>query len=74
MVVSVSFKESQRIKSIIARDKKVMLTSTKEAYSFVPSHGEGEFIYDIEGNKFIDFSSFISLSRIRLQGGAPGYC
>jgi 4-aminobutyrate aminotransferase len=64
----VSFRESQRIRSIMARDKKIMLTSTKEAYSFVPSHGEGEFIYDIDGNKFIDFSSFISVYNFGVGG------
>ncbi|MGC8587228.1 MAG: aminotransferase class III-fold pyridoxal phosphate-dependent enzyme [Candidatus Micrarchaeia archaeon] len=46
---------------VIGRDKKVMLTTTRESYPFVADRGDGDFVYDIEGNKFIDFSSFIAV-------------
>ncbi len=57
-------KIGKRIKDVIARDRKVMLTLTRETYPFVPDHGDGDFVYDIEGNKFIDFSSFISVYNL----------
>ncbi len=57
-----------RIKRIIARDKKVMITTTRESYPFVPAHGEGDFVYDVSGNKFIDFSSFISVYNLGIDG------
>ncbi len=37
------------------------MTTTREAASFVVDHGEGEFAYDIDGNKVLDFTSFISV-------------
>ncbi len=57
-----------RIKRVITRDKKVMITTTRESYPFVPSHGSGDFVYDISGNKFIDFSSFISVYNLGVGG------
>ncbi len=55
------FKVSKRIKDIIDRDKKVMITTTREPYPFVVERGDGDFAYDIDGNKFIDFTSFIGV-------------
>ncbi len=46
---------------IIARDNAVMIKTTREPYNFVADHGSEEFVYDIDGNMFIDFSSFISV-------------
>lgn len=57
-----------RIRRIIARDKKVMITTTRESYPFVPSQGSGDFIYDVSGNRFIDFSSFISVYNLGVDG------
>ncbi|MGC8538408.1 MAG: acetyl ornithine aminotransferase family protein [Candidatus Micrarchaeia archaeon] len=54
-------KIDRKITDIIKRDRKVIMTTTRESYPFVPDHGDGDFIYDISGNKFIDFSSFISV-------------
>lgn len=47
--------------AVIKRDKDVMIQTTREPYGFVADHGEGDFVYDVDGNKFIDFSSFISV-------------
>jgi len=57
-------KITQRIKSIIERDKKVIMTSTRESYPFVSDHGDGDYVYDVASNRFIDFSSFISVYNL----------
>lgn len=57
----VKFKLTDKIKRIIARDRKVIMTTTRGDIPFVASHGDGDFVYDVSGNKFIDFSSFISV-------------
>lgn len=57
-------KITKKIKDIIERDRKVIMTATREDYPFVSSHGDGDFVYDVAGNKFIDFSSFISVYNL----------
>ncbi len=54
-------KISKKAREIIARDRKVIITTTREHYPFVPSHGDGDYVYDVSGNRFIDFSSFIAV-------------
>jgi 4-aminobutyrate aminotransferase len=56
-----------KTKRIIERDRKVFLTTTREVYPFVAERGEGDFAYDIEGNRFIDFASFISVYNIGIN-------
>ena len=55
------------IKNIIKRDKKIMLTTTRVDYPFIPKKGSGEIIYDISDNMFIDFSSFISVYNLGIN-------
>ena len=55
------FKVDNRIKRAIARDRKFMITTTKEDFPLVVQKAEGDYIYDISGNRFIDFSTFISV-------------
>jgi 4-aminobutyrate aminotransferase len=50
-----------KIRGVIKRDSDVMLATTREHYDFVAARGDGDYAYDISGNKFIDFSSFISV-------------
>ena len=64
----VKFKLTDKIKKIIARDKKVIMTTTRGDIPFVASHGDGDFVYDVSGNKFIDFSSFISVYNLGTNG------
>ncbi|MGI0135039.1 MAG: aminotransferase class III-fold pyridoxal phosphate-dependent enzyme, partial [Candidatus Micrarchaeaceae archaeon] len=59
---------TKRTDDIIARDRKVFLTTTRGPYPFIAEKGEGDFAYDIEGNKFIDFSSFISVYNLGVNG------
>ncbi|MHB1829979.1 MAG: aminotransferase class III-fold pyridoxal phosphate-dependent enzyme [Candidatus Micrarchaeaceae archaeon] len=62
------FKLTPKIKGIIARDRKVIMTTTRSEVPFVASHGSGDFVYDVSGNKFIDFSSFISVYNFGVNG------
>ncbi len=55
---------------IIARDKNIMLASTRESFPFVAERADGDFAIDIEGNRFIDFSSFIGVYNLGVNGNA----
>lgn len=57
-----------KTRRLISRDKRVFLTTTREVYPFVADHGDGDFVYDLEGNKFLDFSSFISVYNLGVNG------
>ncbi|MDE1869265.1 MAG: aminotransferase class III-fold pyridoxal phosphate-dependent enzyme [Candidatus Micrarchaeota archaeon] len=61
-------KITKKTNNIIARDKKVFLTTTRGPYPFVAASGDGDFAYDVEGNRFIDFSSFISVYNFGVGG------
>jgi 4-aminobutyrate aminotransferase and related aminotransferases len=54
-------KGKSKSENIIARDNAIMIKTTREPYNFVAESGTGEFVYDVDGRKFIDFSSFISV-------------
>ncbi len=54
----------------IRRDKGLFLTTTREDYNFVADHGEGDFAYDANGRRYIDFSSFISVYNLGVNGNA----
>ncbi len=60
----------KKTQNIIKRDKKVMFTTTREHYPFVAERASGDYAYDIEGNRFIDFSSFISVYNFGGNGTA----
>lgn len=51
-----------KAEAIIARDKAVMTTSASRDYPFVVSHGEGTFLYDVDGNRFLDMTAGIAVS------------
>ncbi|VVB76977.1 [LysW]-aminoadipate semialdehyde/glutamate semialdehyde transaminase [uncultured archaeon] len=63
-------KIDSKIRSIIERDGKVMMTTTREPYPFVADRGDGDFAYDVSGNKFIDFTSFISVYNFGVNANA----
>jgi 4-aminobutyrate aminotransferase len=58
----------EKIKNIINKDKKIMLTTTRSVYPFIPKTGKEDFVEDISGNKFIDFSTFISVYNMGING------
>ena len=60
----------QKIANIIKRDREVFLTTTRAPYEFVADHGDGDFAYDITGRKLIDFSSFISVYNLGVNGNS----
>ncbi len=47
-----------------------MLTTTRLDIPFVVSRANGDHVYDISGNEFIDFSSFIAVYNIRINDNA----
>ncbi|MEM0200993.1 MAG: aminotransferase class III-fold pyridoxal phosphate-dependent enzyme [Candidatus Micrarchaeaceae archaeon] len=57
----------KEIKDVIKKDKKVMITTTRSEYPFIPKTGKGDFVEDISGNKFIDFSTFISVYNMGIN-------
>jgi 4-aminobutyrate aminotransferase len=63
-------KNGKRIASIMKRDREVFLTTTRVPYEFVVDHGDGDFAYDINGRKLIDFSSFISVYNLGVNGNS----
>ena len=63
-------KIDSKITNVIKRDSKVMLSMKRVPYPFVPDHGVGDHIYDISGNRFIDFSSFISVYNLGVDSRA----
>ena len=62
--------DNQKIANIIKRDSEVFLTTTRAPYEFVADHGDGDFAYDITGRKLIDFSSFISVYNLGVNGNS----
>ncbi len=63
-------KITRKTTDIIARDRKVFLTTTRESYPFVAERGDGDFTYDASGNRFIDFSSYISVYNFGVNANA----
>ena len=57
-------KISKKVNGVLGRDRKVLFTTTRENVPFVVERGGGDYAYDIEGNRFIDFSSFISVYNL----------
>ncbi len=63
-------KISKKANDVIKKDKNLFVTTTRESYPFVADRGDGDFAYDISGNKFIDFSSFISVYNFGVNANA----
>ncbi len=64
----IKIKMTKKIYDVINRDKKIFINTTRESYPFVAHHGDGDFVYDIAGNRFIDFSSFIAVYALGVNG------
>lgn len=63
-------KINKRISDVIKRDKKVIFTTTREIMPFVVERGDGDHAYDVAGNRFIDFSSFIATYNLGVNGNS----
>ena len=56
-----AIKISKKTNDLIKRDKKVMFTTTREHFPFVAARGNGDYAWDMDGNRFIDFTTFIGV-------------
>jgi len=63
-------KITKKTRNLLARDKKVIFTTTREDFPFVVEKGDGDYAWDIEGNRFIDFTTFISVYNFGVNGNA----
>ncbi len=50
-----------KARAILKRDKQVVSPSYPRDYGFVMDHGEGALVWDVDGNKYIDFASGIAV-------------
>lgn len=57
-----AFKVGQKAADFIQRDGKVISPSYTRDYPFVMSHGHGSEVWDVDGERYIDFSSGIAVN------------
>jgi 4-aminobutyrate aminotransferase len=50
-----------KARALLARDAKVVSPSYPRDYPFVMSHGKGTEVWDVDGNRFLDFMSGIAV-------------
>jgi 4-aminobutyrate aminotransferase len=50
-----------KARALIARDRKVVSPSYVRDYPFVMGHGRGAEVWDVDGNRFVDFASGIAV-------------
>ncbi|HEY1491738.1 MAG TPA: acetyl ornithine aminotransferase family protein [Steroidobacteraceae bacterium] len=50
-----------KARALLARDAKVVSPSYPRDYPFVMSHGKGTEVWDVDGNRFLDFRSGIAV-------------
>ena len=50
-----------KAKSMIERDRKVISPSYPRGYPFVMDHGKGSEVWDVDGNRFLDFMGGIAV-------------
>src|SRR5205085_1975705 len=48
-------------KEVIERDDKVISPSYTRSYPFVMDHGKGNLVWDVDGNRFIDFTAGVAV-------------
>lgn len=63
-------KVGKKSKDVIKRDKRSILTIAREPMPFVVDKGSGDYAYDIDNNRFIDFTSFIGVYTLGVNGNA----
>ena len=55
---------TKKVHDVISRDKKIITTIARKPYPLVTEKGNGDYIWDVAGNKFIDFTSFIGVYNL----------
>src|SRR5512138_366142 len=51
-----------KARALIERDRKVVSPSYVRDYEFVMSHGRGAEVWDVDGNRFVDFAAGIAVN------------
>ena len=51
-----------KARALIARDQAVISPSYARAYPFVMDHGKGTEVWDVDGNRFLDFAAGIAVN------------
>ena len=51
-----------KARALLKRDSSVVSPSYPRAYSFVMDHGKGSEVWDVDGNRFLDFMSGIAVT------------
>src|SRR5512139_3755679 len=51
-----------KAKAIIERDRRVISPSYPRSYPFVMDHGLGSEVWDVDGNRFLDFAAGIAVT------------
>src|SRR3990172_1700288 len=51
-----------KAKALIDRDSSVISPSYTRGYPLVMDHGEGALVWDVDGNRFIDFTTGIAVT------------
>jgi len=55
---------------LVKRDHKIFLNTTMIDYEFAVEKGEGDFVYDVDGRKVIDFTSFVGVYNLGVNTNA----
>lgn len=50
-----------KAREIIERDRAVISPSYPRGYQFVMDHGHGTEVWDVDGNRFLDFAAGIAV-------------
>ncbi len=50
-----------KARSLIERDREVISPSYPRGYPFVMDHGRGSEVWDVDGNRFLDFAAGIAV-------------
>ena len=53
-----------KARALIARDAEVVSPSYPREYPFVMSHGRGCEVWDVDGNRFLDFAAGIAVNSL----------
>ncbi len=53
-----------KAKVVIERDAKVITPAYTRAYPLVIDHGKGTFLWDVDGNKYLDFTTGVAVNAL----------
>ncbi len=53
-----------RARAIVARDRKVVSPASPRAYPLVVERGEGPYVWDVDGNRYLDFTSGVAVNAL----------